>query len=110
MSKIEKRDIALDVIADDDRTTFVTVQDVEPVIDENAILRAMEQTNTDGLKHFAQIPENVINQWLNEEWAKGNTTMRLWDDEFEFLLARKLDDPDNAKFLVSGPSHRIGWH
>ena len=56
-----------------------------------------------------KIPMNIINKWMNEEWDKGNTTMRFGDDEFEMMIAARLADPDNAVFLVSGPSHRVGY-
>lgn len=104
MSEVKRK-----LIVDGKKATFVTVQDVEDIVEQNKILQTMEQTNTDGLKHLAQIPMNIINKWMNEEWDKGNTTMRFGDDEFEMMIAARLADPDNAVFLVSGPSHRVGY-
>lgn len=89
--------------------TFATVQDVEPILEENKILRGLEQTNTDGMKHKARIPLNLINQWLNEEWARGNTTIRADGPEFEELISRKLTDPAWSALLVGGPSSRVGY-
>ena len=106
MSEVKRK---LFVDRTEKKATFVTVQDVEPIIEQNKILQTLEQTNTDGLKHIAQIPLNIINKWLNEEWAKGNTTMRFGDDEFEMMIAAKLADAENAVFRVEGPSHRTGW-
>jgi hypothetical protein len=45
-------------------------------------------------RHVASIPLNIINQWLNEEWARGNVGLRLAGPEFDAMVARKLRDPD----------------
>lgn len=97
------------LFVDDEKFTFVTVQDVEPILEQNKLLRSMEQTNTDGLKHVASIPVNQINQWLNEEWARGNTTIRFEGQEFEELIARKLADPEYAYLRVDGPTTSMGF-
>ena len=39
-------------------------------------------------------PVNIINQWLNEEWARGNVSLRLAGPEFDALVARKLRVPE----------------
>lgn len=106
MSEVKRK---LFVDETENRATFVTIQDVEDIVEENKLLQSMEQTNTDGMKHIAQIPLNVLNQWMNEEWAKGNTTMRFGDDEFEMMVAAKLADPDNSVWRTDGVKHRVGW-
>ena len=42
----------------------------------------------------ASIPLNIINQWLNEEWARGNISLRMSGPEFDAMVARKLANPD----------------
>jgi len=71
----------------------VTTQDCEPVLEQNKILRTMEQKSDWG-RHRAQIPNNIINKWLNEEWARGNKSLRLFSTEWKELVWRKLQDPD----------------
>ena len=70
-------------------------QDVEDIIERNKALRAMPQTSEWG-RHVATIPNNILVQWLNEEWARGNVDLRLGSREFDALIARRLKDPDWA--------------
>ena len=42
----------------------------------------------------ASVPANVINQWLDEEYARGNVDLRWGSKEFMALVARKLADHD----------------
>ncbi len=83
-------------------------EDVESVLERNALLRTMEQTNTDGLTHVATIPNAIMLQWLNEEWMRGNDVKYL-SKEFNEIVDRKLKDPDWAHLLVGGPRHRVGY-
>jgi hypothetical protein len=106
MSEVKRK---LFVDETEKRLTFVTVQDVEDIVEHNKVLNTLEQTNTDGLKHIAQIPMNILNQWMNEEWARGNNTMRFGDLEFEIMVAAKLADPDNAVWRTDGVKHRVGY-
>lgn len=77
-----------------DRTfTFVRTQDVEPIIDVNKELQNTPQ-HTETFHHIGTIPNVVLEQWLNEEWARGNLDMQLDSPEFDALVARKLRDRD----------------
>jgi hypothetical protein len=67
-------------------------QDVEDIIARNKALQAEPQKGD--FRHVASIPLNIINQWLNEEWARGNVGLKLSGPEFDQLVARKLADPD----------------
>ncbi len=87
---------------------FETGGDVEPVLDRNKVLQGMEQTNTDGLFHYATVPPEIMTLWLNEEDARGNH-IRWLSQEFYELLDKKLKDPDWAHLLVGGPRHRVGY-
>jgi hypothetical protein len=90
-----------DVLLDraDKRIIASTWQDVEPILKHNKLLRSMPQPSRrrgDWGRHIASIPNVVLVKWLNEEYAAGNTRLRMFTDEFNELVARKLADPDWA--------------
>jgi hypothetical protein len=93
----EKRSIAV-----------VSTDDVEPILEGNKTLRGVEQTNTDGFRHKARIPNILMVKWLNEEWARGSN-VRYLSTEWDAVVARKLKDPEYAYLLVDGPSHWVGY-
>jgi hypothetical protein len=70
-----------------------TWQDVEPILDHNKALRSEAQHST-WCRHVATIPNLILVKWLNEEYARGNTRLRIFSPEFNELVARKLRDPD----------------
>jgi hypothetical protein len=72
-----------------------TVQDVEPILEHNKALRATPQKSDWG-RHIASIPNVILTKWLNDEWAKGNKTIRLFGEEMDRLVAQKLKDPEWA--------------
>ena len=72
-----------------------SIQDCEPILERNKMLRSMPQKSDWG-RHVASIPNVIITKWLNEEWARGNTELRLFSREFNELVRKKLDDPDWA--------------
>lgn len=72
-----------------------SMQDVEPLLERNKQLRSMPQKSDWG-RHIASIPNVICMQWLNEEWARGNTSITFLSKEFDELVARKLRDPDWA--------------
>jgi hypothetical protein len=94
--------------ASERKFTFATFQDVEPVIDDNKRLNATEQTGDD-FRHTARIPLNILHMWLQDEWDKGNNTIRWGNEEFDLLIKRKLQDPDWVHLRVDGPRHRVGF-
>jgi hypothetical protein len=79
----------------ENRLTFVNVQDVEPILDLNKVQRSEEQTSDWG-RRVARIPNTIMLQWFYEEHAKGNVTLNMYSDEFDRIIALKLDDPDWA--------------
>jgi hypothetical protein len=90
-----------DVLLDraDKRIIASTWQDVEPILEHNKLLRSMPQPSRrrgDWGRHIASIPNVVLVKWLNEEYAAGNTRLRMFTAEFNELVARKLADPDWA--------------
>lgn len=74
-------------------TTFEVVQDVEPYITRNKELRSQPQKSDWG-RHIASVPVVIVNRWLGEEWARGNTGLQLGSEEWNRLVWRKLRDPD----------------
>lgn len=79
----------------DREITFERVQDVEPILERNKALRSMPQKSDWG-RHVATIPNVIIERWLMEEWARGNTGIRLGSEELKRLIARKIRDPEWA--------------
>ena len=72
-----------------------TMQDVEPILERNKMLRSMPQESDWG-RHVATIPNVILVKWLNEEHARGRTDLRLFTREFDEVVKRKLADPDWA--------------
>jgi hypothetical protein len=72
-----------------------SMQDVEPILERNKMLRGMPQ-KSDGFRHVASIPNVIITRWLNEEHARGNTQLRPFTPEFDEVVKHKLADPDWA--------------
>lgn len=84
------------------------VQDVAPILEHNKMLRSMDQ-NSDWGRHVASIPNIIMTRWLNEEWERGNTTIRLFGREMDELVERKLKDPEWAYLRVDKPAVQAGW-
>ena len=80
---------------DDGDMIVENVQDVGDIIENNKRLRSVAQKSDWG-RHVASIPNVIMTRWLNEEWAKGNTTIRLFGPEMDALVERKLKDPEWA--------------
>ncbi len=88
-------DIERKILVDESerKAHFVVVQDVEPIIENNKRLQSIEQKSDWG-RHIASIPNVIINQWLQAEWDRGNTSMTLSSPEFNAIIAAKLRDRD----------------
>lgn len=69
-----------------------TIQDVEPILEQNKMLRG-EAQRSDWGRHVASIPNVVLVKWLNEE---GADVLRMGSEEFGAFIRRKLNDPDWA--------------
>jgi hypothetical protein len=84
-----------DVLLDrtDKKIIAVTRQDIGPILHRNAALRAQPQRGDFG-RHIASVPNVILVRWLNEEYARGNTDLRMFTPDFGELVARKLQDPD----------------
>lgn len=77
---------------DGDKFAIERVQDVEDIIDGNKRLQG-EAQKSDWGRHVARIPCIFLEQWLNEEFARGNTTITMFGPEMDALVERKLQDP-----------------
>jgi hypothetical protein len=73
----------------------VSTQDVEPILARNKARRGEPQAGHDCARLVADIPAVILVRWLNEEYARGNTHLRLFTREFnETVVRRKLQDPE----------------
>lgn len=88
--------------------TVEHVQDVNPILEWNKTARTEEQKSDWG-RHVARIPNVIYVQWLNEEHAKGNTSLRMFSPEFDAIVKRKLDDPQWMYLRVDKPALQAGW-
>ena len=79
----------------DKTLTFVNVQDVEPILELNKAQRSEDQ-HSDWGRRIARVPNSILLQWYYAEVAKGNTSLQMYSEEFDRIVARKLDDPDYA--------------
>mgnify|MGYP000382023818 CR=1 FL=1 len=71
--------------------TFLRVQDVEPILEHNAILRQQEQ-HGESFRQIGSVPNVMIEKWLHEELDRGNVGLRIGSEEFDRLIWRKLQD------------------
>ena len=103
-------DLALRPIFDADGSTLTVVhtQDVEPILEANKLKRMLEQPSDWG-REIADIPNVIYVQWLNEEHARGNTSLRMFTAEFDAIVHRKLQDPDWAYLRTDKPALQAGW-
>lgn len=85
-------------------------QDVEDIIESNKRWQNAGKQTGD-FRRVASIPNNIIVAWMNEEWRKGNTTLKLFGPEFDALVQRKLADPEWAYLRTDNPAARnfVGW-
>jgi hypothetical protein len=80
----------------DRKIIAVSTQNVEPILDRNKAARGERQAH-DCARLLADIPAVILVGWLNEEYARGNTHLRLFTREFnDTVVRRKLADPDWA--------------
>jgi len=77
-------------------TTFVTTQDVEPILEHNKVLQTIPQKSDWG-RHIASIPMVIVEKWLRED---GVYFPSLPQPERGKYLRRKLLDPD-YRFLLT---------
>jgi hypothetical protein len=80
--------------------TVERVQDVEPILDHNKLLRALPQKSDWG-RHKACIPNVIYERWFNEYNAgRVPPDLDMFGPEFSAFVNVKLDDPDWAYLRV----------
>ncbi len=84
------------------------VQDVEPILEHNKQLRREEQ-HSDWGRHVATIPNVLYVKWFDEEYARGNTSLRMFTPEFDLIVQKKLDDPEYAYLRTDIKPSLIGF-
>ena len=94
---------------DGDDLTVEHVQDVAPILERNAQLRAAPQRSEWG-RWVASIPNVIIMKWMNEAAARGHHVLPF-TREFDEIVARKLEDPEWAYLRVDRQANqfRTGW-
>ena len=80
--------------SDEKTFTIERVQDVENIIERNKALQSAPQRRAASFHHIGSIPNLIIEKWLNEERARGNVGIKLFGEEFDRMVERKLRDPD----------------
>lgn len=70
------------------------IQDVEPILEANKLKRTVEQRGD--FREIADIPNVILVRWINEEHARGNTTVKMLGEEMNRIVAKKLRDPEWA--------------
>lgn len=90
------------------KLTFVNVQDVEPILDQNKEDRAEDATHDWG-RRFARIPNTILLQWYYAEQAKGNIALQMYGEEWDRLVWKKLQDPEWAHLRTDRPKLQAGW-
>ena len=87
-----------------------SLQDVEPIRENNMPLQSEEQKSDWG-RHHSSVPHVILTKWLNEEYARGNTELRFLGPGFDAWYKKKLDDPDNRAWRTDNPSNpfHLGW-
>jgi hypothetical protein len=84
------------------------VQDVAPILEWNRDSRTQEQSSDWG-RHVARIPNVIYVKWLDQEHARGNTSLRLFTPEFDLIVQKKLSDPEWAYLRTDRPKLQSGW-
>ncbi len=92
----------------DGKVSVEQIQDVEPILEHNKMLRTQEQKSDWG-RHVANIPNVIYVQWLNEEHARGNLSLRMFTPEFDLIVQKKLNDPEWAYLRTDKPALICGW-
>jgi hypothetical protein len=101
-------DVGFRIHSHDGTVAIEHVQDVEPILEHNKMLRGEEQ-HSDWGRHVASIPNVIYVKWLDEEHAKGNTSLRMFTPEFDLIVQKKLNDPEWAYLRTDRPKLQAGW-
>jgi hypothetical protein len=81
--------------ADGDKFHIEKIQDVEPILENNALMRSTPQKSDWG-RQVASIPNVIYYKWFNEAYERGQTTIKMFGPEMDEIVERKLKDPEWA--------------
>jgi hypothetical protein len=97
--------------SDNDIVHFERIQDVEPIIEHNKLLRSMPQKSDWG-RHVWNLP-NVMYEKFFKEYNEGRSKpdLRLFGPEFTQYVNKRMQDPEFAAFRTDdrSTSYRIGY-
>ena len=82
--------------------TVEHTQDVEAIIERNKALQK-ETQKSDWGRHIASIPNVIYVKWFNEEYEKGNVDLKLFSEQMDRIVERKLKDPEWAYLRTDSP-------
>jgi hypothetical protein len=77
--------------------TIVETQDVEPILNVN---KYNQNSGHDGyskdrtLRHFAEVPFNIIHKWMKEDQLPVHHYFKMPKDEKTKYIQKKMKDPD----------------
>jgi len=83
-------------------------QDIEPILEWAKEARTQDQPSDWG-RHTHRIPNIELVKLLDEEYARGNTDLRMYSKEWDVVFARKLKSGDWDAFRVDKPALLMGW-
>lgn len=102
--------VIINGLFDSDGETFAVKheQNVEPILDWAKAARDEEQPSDWG-RHTHRIPNVELIKLLDEEHARGNTTLRMFSTEWGEVFQRKLMSGDWNAYRVDKPALMMGW-
>lgn len=68
--------------------------DISHILDANKAEENHKTYDTELGRHIGEIPNIIVERWLNEEFERGNIHLRPFTAEFAELVKQKLRDPD----------------
>lgn len=84
------------------------VQDVEPILEWAKWARGEDQPSDWG-RHTHRIPNVELVKLLDEEHARGNTSLRMYSKEWDEIFEKKLQSTDWNAYRVDKPALLMGW-
>lgn len=79
-----------DPLDPDGEAVVETIQDLEPLIEENKRLRELNNGRGEHFALLGRVPVHVYERAVREGWAEDQAKWRAW-----------LNDPDNRAFRVN---------
>jgi len=103
-------DVQVRIHKDSDGQGFAIqhIQDVEPILERAKMLRDLDQKSDWG-RHTHAIPNVEIVKLMDEEYRRGNTTLRLFSPEFNECYEKKIRSGEWEAFRVDKPALITGW-